>query len=105
MQKCKNACLLPQIDVSICLELMVYCAGATYLCNSKLCSFLEQRHRLESMDSAPPEPGPLYLSRLDVPGSMHSMKRAPGMEFLGKRSSNQNFGIPQVNKRAPGKSS
>ena len=80
------------------------CTGATYLCNSKLCSFLEQRQRLEREDAAPLEPGPFYLSRLDVP-SGHPVKRAPGMEFLGKRSSHQNFGTPQVNKRAPGKSS
>ena len=81
-----------------------HCTGATYLCNSKLCSFLEQRQRLEREDTAPLEPGPFYLSRLDVP-SGHPVKRAPGMEFLGKRSSHQNFGTPQVNKRAPGKSS
>ena len=83
--------------------IMTHCAGATYLCNSKLCSFLEQRQRLEREDSEP-----FYPSRLGVPGSMpgsHPAKRAPGMEFLGKRSPHLNFGIPQVNKRAPGKSS
>merc|ERR1711941_84849 len=65
--------------------------GATYLCNSQLCSLLGQRQILQREDTV--DPGLIYLGL---------SKRAPGTEFLGKRSLRQNFGIHRDNKRAPG---
>ena len=52
--------------------------GAAYLCNSKLCSLLDQRQRLVGLAEAQ-EPGIVYQGHI-------ANKRAPGMEFLGKRS-------------------
>ena len=60
------------------------------LCTTKLCSMLQQR--LEEF----------YQDAEAYPLETAAQKRAPGMEFLGKRSlHHQQFDIP--NKRAPGK--
>ena len=72
--------------------------GAAYLCNSKLCSLLDQRQRLVGLVEAQ-EPGIVYQGHI-------ANKRAPGMEFLGKRSQKlPSYNVPVINKRAPGKSS
>lgn len=59
---------------------------------------MDQRQRLVGLVEAQ-EPGLVYQGHINN-------KRAPGMEFLGKRSPKlQNYNIPVINKRAPGKSS
>ena len=75
------------------------------MCKTKLCSLLEQKQRLE--DYLQNQAAELvYVGRLgEEPGEHHiSVKRAPGMEFLGKRSqAHRSYNIPVLNKRAPGK--
>ena len=64
-------------------------------CNTKLCSLLKQRQTLDDfLQDVPPR------SQFE---EFKAQKRAPGMEFLGKRSPYlQHHRIPMVEKRAPG---
>ena len=73
---------------------MINFAGESFICNSKLCSLLGPRKTLL-------EPSLLFIiddSKLSNRGanigSSSVVKRAPGMEFLGKRS---------LHKRVPGR--
>ena len=66
-------------------------------CTTKLCSLLKQRQNLED-----------FFQDAEVPPrsqfeEFKAQKRAPGMEFLGKRAPYlQHHNIPMVEKRAPG---
>ena len=82
-------------------------ATYTTVCKTKLCTLLEQKQRLEEyLQNQAADL--VYVGRLgevEEPGPRHiSVKRAPGMEFLGKRSqAHRTYNIPVLNKRAPGK--
>ena len=72
-------------------------AGSVVPCTSKLCSMLQQRQRLEDLYQ---DSGILLLPQAEP---FTPKKRAPGMEFLGKRNLNrQQYGVPLLDKRAPG---
>ena len=72
-------------------------AGPVVPCTSKLCSMLQQRQRLEDLYQ---DAGILLLPQAEP---FTPKKRAPGMEFLGKRNLNrQQYGVPLLDKRAPG---